>query len=277
MTINTFDEYIAAVKHKYEHEKSGIYAGYFLNPRPAQLRDLCLMISDKGLSKVDEETFQIFFNPKTGDSLRKGIEKFDVEKFRPFRNFMNGKSEKINQKSLEVIAVMVDFRPRPLKNFIHRDQPIAEKEETKMEGDLSDIRGDEPPVAKKKKKNLVVVLSIALGFLFVGYIVKNEVFPAKKCLQWSSDHYEEVICDGSLPGAHIIPQKSNPLLLNLRKVEVHDTTRFFINGKPLIWYSKQGGEYEFFNAPGQHPITQKPLLPITRHIIIEHILTKKTP
>ena len=67
---NTFDDYILAVKSKYEVEKNSHYSDFLLKPSPAQIRELCLLIYDKGLSNKDNEVFELFFKIKSYFPLR---------------------------------------------------------------------------------------------------------------------------------------------------------------------------------------------------------------
>ena len=77
--VNTFDDYIVAVRSKYEVEKNKIYSDFLLKPSPAQMRELCLLIHDKGLSNKDKEVFELFFRTKPDSTLRKAIENSDLE------------------------------------------------------------------------------------------------------------------------------------------------------------------------------------------------------
>ena len=47
----TFEEYKSAIREKYVLEKREDVSGILLNPTPAQLRNLCLMIFENGLNK----------------------------------------------------------------------------------------------------------------------------------------------------------------------------------------------------------------------------------
>lgn len=279
----TSDDYTAAIRRKYESEKQDKYSSFLLNPSPAQLRNLCLIVFDQGLSKADEGTFSIFFQTRQGDSLRKCIEKVDVEKFRTFRNFLFGKNEKINPSSLEVIAVLLDMNPRPLSNFLNSNMileapPTNKKPEKERTNEFAGNEVDEPeapPKLKADRKRIIIPI-VLIGLLFIAYIVKKEVFPAKECMQWNVDHYEEVVCEGNQLGfANINPiVESDEDLLDFKKLEVDSNTVFFKEGQPIVWYIKREGKCEFFNRPGLHPISGKPLMPITKYMIEKHVLSK---
>ena len=62
MKTNTIEEYIKAVKAKYEEAKTGEHSSFLLNPSPAELKILCLLLFDNGISKQDQEIAAIFFD-----------------------------------------------------------------------------------------------------------------------------------------------------------------------------------------------------------------------
>jgi len=70
MKTNTIEEYIKAVKAKYEEAKTGEYSSFLMNPSPAELKILCLLLFDNGISKQDQEIVDVFFIDK--DGVRRG-------------------------------------------------------------------------------------------------------------------------------------------------------------------------------------------------------------
>lgn len=86
-------------------------------------------------------------------------------------------------------------------------------------------------------------------------------------MRWEKDHFEQVSCTGSR-----YEEPLNPVRLeNFKKLLVSDTTSFFRNGEPRVWYDKSNGKLEFFSAPGIHPENGKTLKPITRYMIKKYI------
>ena len=68
----------------------------------------------------------------------------------------------------------------------------------------------------------------------------------------------------------IIPIDEN--IMKLNKLDSNEKLNFFKNHKPVVWYCKQDGVVELFNAPGFHPETGKPLKPITKYMIKKYNL-----
>jgi len=111
---------------------------------------------------------------------------------------------------------------------------------------------------------LSLVLIIAFYNIYNSY--KNE-----NCVRWEQNHYVKINCDNE----QAIP---NPIDINIEKfskVNVSDSTIFFMNNKPVIWYGKSNkGELEFFNSRGIHPATGKELKPITAYIVNKYVYKK---
>jgi hypothetical protein len=124
------------------------------------------------------------------------------------------------------------------------------------------------------KKKAVIILTVFLSLFFMGYAVKNLIFPKKECMKWEGDHYEAVDCKNEKVGIGNLTSVAvlNEDLLSLKKIEVNTNSIFFKKGKPIVWYGKSfEGNYEYFNQPGLHPETEKTLKPISEYIIKKYI------
>ncbi|WP_300100633.1 hypothetical protein [Flavobacterium sp.] len=292
MNKNTIDDYKKAVKAKYEEAKTRKFSEFLLKPSPAELKNLCLLLFDLGISKLDQEILDRFFELNDKSSKQKQIENFDVDKLKPISNFLRGKTEATRIVNLDFIAVLVDFNPRPYRKFILRNnekltekltEVIAINEIVNKEGRIEVEDKKEIVIFEQfKKKSVAKKLAFAVIPLFVfgaaGYGVKNIFFRDKNCMVWVKNHYEAVEYDKVKDTAEVCPFNQG-LLDNFKKISVCDTTTFFKNGaidNPLVWYGKSPNkkEYEYFNQPGLHPETGKTLKPITKYIIEKHILKK---
>lgn len=279
----TFEGFVTAVKQQYEVSKNGRYSGFLLNPSPAQLRNLCLLLLENKLSKIDEAIFRVFFQVPEGAVLRKAIENFDVEKFRAVGNFLRGRSEKTNAVSLNLISVLVDYQPRPFNKYmitnLHSDVAVVSKRKEDFQGietsfyGLFESKGNSGvrsiSIRQFSRIGIVAVLSLASV-----YVINQAFFPEKQCMQWQKDHYEKVDCNvvnqGMAAINEIVPLDEREI--NLKKIEVNKETQFFKNGKPLVWYSKIKGKLYYFNSCGINPETGKPLKPITEYMINKYVM-----
>lgn len=284
MNKNTVEDYKKLVKAKYEEAKTAEFSGFLTMPSPAELKKLCLVLFDKGINKPDREILDMFFEFNDKTSKRKQIEYFDVDKLRPISNFLKGKTETTRIINLDLIAVFVNFNPRPYKNFMS-----GNKEEL-TDGFVINEFSNREGVAKEDKKEveifeafkkgsiskkITLALSSVLVFSLMGYGFMSIFFPNKDCLVWVKNHYEAVEYDKVKDVVQVSPYNQT-LLDNFKKITVCDTTTFFRNGNydiPQVWYGKSPNkeQYEYFNQPGLHPVTGKTLKPITKYIIEKYI------
>jgi len=178
----TFDDYSKAVKLQYEQVKNDLHSEHLINPSPAQLRNLCMVLYKHGLSKSDDASFRKFFNAREDDNLEKVIEQFGPNKFKAIQNFLIGDDAKTNKlENLNLIAVLIDFNPRPLSLFLKQykeiekpiiDVPQAGTPQVDIDppkvpnGDIppkgTEVKTDEPDTPSKvnlvpaKKKGIVL-------------------------------------------------------------------------------------------------------------------------
>ena len=76
-------DYPKAIKNKLKEACYGEFSSYLLDPKLTSLRTICEIIVDRELSKADENTFRLFFNVAKEDDLKKGIQKFDIDRLKP--------------------------------------------------------------------------------------------------------------------------------------------------------------------------------------------------
>lgn len=280
--VSTFDDYILAVRSKYEVEKNKIYSDFLLKPSPAQMRELCLLIHDKGLLNKDKEVFELFFRTKPDATLRKAIENIDVEKLKKICNFLNGKSQSTSPNSLNLIAILVDFELRPFGHFLNSDlkqDSVEIKSLVKSNDTIEPVYQETEPQKIESNKNFKKKITIGflglIGLTSIGYTAKNIIHPELQCMQWQKNHYKVVDCDGEnqqgfLKQHDVIPFDEHQS--KLIKIEVSDTTTFSKNGKSLYWYCKVDGKPEFFNSHGFHPETGKALKPVSNYIVKKYVI-----
>ena len=275
MAITTND-YLKAIKGRYEIEKGKTYGAFLTDPSPAKLRDYCLLLLDAGMSAVDQKQMALFFKPKPEETLHKCIAGIDTEKLKPIKDFMNGKTQQTNSVNLELIAILVHYQPRPYQKFLN-SRTI---EDVAPENDADDFdfpkvgQSNVIPVAteNKPKRRMIMIALIVIAFFSVGYVAKDFCFPTKGCMQWQENHYAVVDCEvkGLLSISPVVALDED--LLEFRKVELRKGMVFFKYKKPLYYYYKVSPDsVEFFNAPGLHPITNEPLKKITRHMIGKYV------
>ena len=205
---------------------------------------------------------------------------------RPYAQFIklgekSGSAQPPSVHTLEEISIDTEKREEerkpPIQVLAIPDDAKANTLSTEPQVNLKDNALDTPgkkELLVEKKTNRIWEKSkkyIAISLLVITTAIVAQVLNRQpKCLTWSNDHYELVDCEGDYP---IVPYREK--LLEFKKITVSDTTTFFKNGQPIVWYSKQNNDFAFFNAAGENPITGKELRPISRYIIENHIRKNK--
>ncbi|REG90495.1 hypothetical protein [Flavobacterium aquicola] len=289
MSKITFDDYKKAIKTQYEKKKAEDDTGILKNPSPAQLRNLCLIFFDKSLSNNDKTTMKLFFNVKEEESLRRAIENCEISRFRPIRSFLLGGINSENKARIEMAAIIVGLTPRPYEKFCQNTGVIEIVDENFSENELEEVgvvpKKNIEVVTKKEgiitdkggDKKIMTIAIVLISLFFTGYMAKNIFFPTKQCMQWQANHYEAVDCLNNQLGIgqlNLIVPVDEPTM-KLKKLDSKAEQVFFINDKPVVWYSKENGKIELFNQYGLHPESGKPLRPITNYIIEKYQLRSK--
>ncbi|KQO25100.1 hypothetical protein ASF10_08000 [Flavobacterium sp. Leaf82] len=116
MNNNTLEKYKRAIRLKYEIEKEGEYFDYLYSPSRGKLRDFCWLIFENNATQDDLNVFRNLFSIDF-DHTKKNKFKEQKDKFRPIETFFKGETDPSNIDAINLAAVMVDFQPRPFKNF----------------------------------------------------------------------------------------------------------------------------------------------------------------
>ena len=287
MSTITFEDYKLAIKAAYVENRETEPTGILLNPTPAQVRNLCLLLLENSLSPSDKNVFKMFFNTKEQESIRTSIEYFDIGKFKPIISFLKSEKDSDHVARIELAAVLVDYNPRPYAKYLQNEKKLAEDSALIMSTmnkpgnkQINKNIGENPLLVNSRyilNKQIVMAITLLISLFFVGYTVKGMFFANKQCMQWRENHFEQVDCSSDQLGigqlTTIVPFDED--LIHLKKIEVTTKSVFFKYGKAVVWYSKNEGKVEIFNSPGFHPESGKPLKPITKYIIKKYKLEVK--
>lgn len=292
MMKNTLEDYKTAVKWKYEIEKTGSSSSFLLNPSRAKLRNLCAQLFLHNTNADDLKSFSAFFQfdyiPNCSNKLKE-----QTDKFRPIETFFKGETDLTDMEAVNIAAVLVDFHPRPFGKFSKQEafkiepttnspsastgQPSFTEVTTKTDEEFGNgvhmVHHQVPLQSKKfdfsKKRVLLPLMIVVTSIRGFGYFFTTK----KACMQWQNDRYVEVTCETKAVGLvdiySIVPAKEE--MLHFRKIQVCDTTTFFRQNKPIVWYSKCNKQLEYFNGSGFNPENGKALKPITQYMIDTHI------
>lgn len=285
----THKDYTEQIRSKIPLARDNDKTGFLTKPSPAQLRNYCLHLMQSGLSESDKLIFKSFFGvPKNEENLSLYINQIDIDKFRPIQNFLEEKIINPTSLVIEMTAILIDFENRPYANF--QKQNLDEKtidyknntitivnETFQIENTANTSENNDNVINKFKRKILVATLTLSTTIIaFLGFNFFKNSSIKTNCMQWQSDHYEVVDCNKDEKMGFIgnNPKEIyNEELFKLRKIEVDENTTFFVDNKAVVFYIKvNDSTLEFYNAGGFHPISGKPLKPITKYIIKKYIL-----
>lgn len=299
MVKNYLEEYKEAVKSQYEIEKNGNHSAFFIKLTRTNLRKLCVEIFKNNNNLDDLKSFSSFFgfdfDPTNTYKLKREAE---TNKFRAIEKFFKGETDLTDVEGVNIAAILVNFKNRPYLKYSklcdqNQDKLNIENIETKSETleptemavALKQSEEEEnkleipsintvPPKINTKNKFYKRYLLITLILMMLSFSIYKITTAHKDCMEWKNDRYIEVDSNtgtnDSINQGTKIPYDES--LLKIRKITPVDTTTYFKNGKATIWYCKDSeGNLELFNAPGYHPITNKPLRPITDYIIEKYI------
>jgi|GEM_PF-2580939 len=267
----TSADYIKAVISAYEQRKMTMHEGLLIAPSPAALRDLCLAIYISGMPPEDERVFRTFFRLNDSEDIKKGIQKVDTERFRAVINFMKGASMSTDTKNLNLIAILVDFEERPLNRFLNDGKEVVTTvREKKRDSVLFTPDGNQVPEKRRKTALWIGICAIAA----TGIAALSMSGNGGKCMIWEGHSYKAVDCEDAAQSESIAEALKDGQF-EINEINVGPNTTFFTNGKPIVWYLRKDGRYEFFDHPGHHPIEiHKELKPISRTIAMQVVAGK---
>lgn len=112
------EQYRADIWQFYQNKKnSGELSLNLKHPTAAKLRNECLLLFRKGLDKSDYRMLRSFLErPDNEEIYESAIRRFDPDKFKPLNNFLK-KDTNTDEKNIELLAWLIDFRPRPYSNY----------------------------------------------------------------------------------------------------------------------------------------------------------------
>lgn len=276
----TVETYKQEILTHYKRGKGGELSGYLVEPTPALVKQACIARYSLKTSKEDLKCLKQFFKLKDGDDVILAIEKTEVSKFKPAVNFFKEEVKNPNHSNLELIAWLINFKPRPLYSYIQTENLDPNKE-------FQDVKAKESRVSttdslnstkdnkvNKRSALIVVLLICALGSA-IYFFSQEPNSQTKKCMVWVKTEYQIIECTTNLQPeyeADILPFDAHKFK-NFKKINVTISTGFFdeVTNKPLVWYAKNNEEIEYFSGPGLHPTTGKTLRAITPYIINKYV------
>ena len=275
---DALEEYKKAIRVKFEVEKGKEYSSFLIVPSRAQLRKLCLVRFRNNTKKDDLKCFELFLGFEFS-TVNKNKLQSATDKFRPIENFLKGETDMSDPEAINMAAILVDYNPRPFNKFakLVSNEIVEQELDDEVQNINRLITNDEKPVfvknnaivAASSKGNLKKKFGVGLLLTFGLFGAKNMIFKEKQCMQWKEDHYELVDCQSKQVGfanTKII-KPYDAIEFERKELTVCDTTTFFNDKKPVVWYSKKDNVVQFFNMDGENPENDAELKRVSKHIV----------
>lgn len=125
--MEPFKKFQNAVKKSYKEKEQLDKLPDLLNPpSPANLRDYSIQRLSN-ISIEDLTFFKSYFNPRNQfDDIENAIREIDIDKLRPLQNFLNGTTATASEINTKLLAILIDFHPRPYNRKDWTDDVIPE-------------------------------------------------------------------------------------------------------------------------------------------------------
>jgi hypothetical protein len=110
-----FSDYKVQVVDFYKkNRENGSLPLNLINPTPAKLKNESLLVFHSRGSKGDIGIIRQFFGPREDEGgYLKAIKTIDTDKFKPLVNFLKEQTQDTEDKNIELLAWLLDFKPRP--------------------------------------------------------------------------------------------------------------------------------------------------------------------
>lgn len=277
--MSDFDQFQQEVINAY-HEKKELHALSELgNPSPTRLMKYCLSLLYRGKLDEDKQTLNKIFNPlNKHQDLESGIKEFGADGFKSLQNFMMGRTSRPREEIVKLLAVLIDFQPRPYEIWVRRKNDDNEEKETGNSGQKEENEAEDGASVTtmdasaergwSKLKKPVLYGFIAFSGMLGAYQIADNF--DRECMYWEGERYVPIACDEKVEYTEIIPI-DRKLVRNFRKIMQPDTLTLKSVGK--VWYGKPTVDsVEFYTMGGGYPRDrQKTLKPATEYIIKKYV------
>src|SRR5690606_1966887 len=222
--------------------------------RSSLRRDAQQVLADR-YDQKDDEVIRQFFDPQNQyANHEERIARFDLDGFRSLVSFLEGRTQRPDERVVKILAWLIDFEPRPYaewRKMRDGDRRMMDDSGADTAEDLtvsgSEI-GGEPQ--KKSKLTWYLVGAVLLAGLATYFVINQPQCLDKQCMYWASDRYVAVCCEERLPGVSIVAIRPYELE-HFRRITQPDALT--VQHADKVWYSKIDNTVEFFTAPAtQH-------------------------
>jgi hypothetical protein len=253
MDLNTFEQYKEAVISAYKQKKSdNTLSRNLVNHTPANLKNECVNELPTKYSEDDRETFKALFGKaESKEEYFQKVRLSDPDIFRPLNNFLRGNTDQTHSRNIELLAWLINFKPRPFYPAKLIDPPVV-------------IGPDKKTWSKMKT---IVLSSVIIACLVIVYILVKP-----RAMYWNGDEFKTVALYQNFEGRFIV-ELDTFRLAHQRKIR--DYSKITRNSIGKVHYSRINNIYTFYTIGGENPDdTTRRLRPLSEVIWNKHVLHK---
>ncbi|WP_447641420.1 MULTISPECIES: hypothetical protein [Chitinophagaceae] len=124
-----FIDYQKLVVQDYEKKRAANQLPLNLSqPTPAKLKEASLIVCEKRYRREDGRILGDFFGEGNDkEATLKAIKKFEPDKFKQLRKFLNDSNLKTSEKNIELLAWLIDFEKRPFEHGKNYEEERSEE------------------------------------------------------------------------------------------------------------------------------------------------------
>lgn len=259
---------------------------------PGGLKSESVKICEDRFDSKDGIILDSFFGKKENAfAYRQAIQNSNGGVFKPLINLLKKRSIKTSLKNVNLLAWLIDFRPRPyhpnlIITNINEDQTNINQDKqpdsslSPTATNAAEFEADpvlpasllKKPLAQNKKlmiAGVLLIIVVLTSYLVINYQTSPEITGHEGCMFWHSDHYQPIDCSRKFLHSQLYPI-DHKLVDGFKRITLPDTLTMRSLGK--IWYAKFRGRVEFYTQGGAHPVdTNKRLLPVSDHILKKYV------
>ncbi|NLR81127.1 hypothetical protein [Chitinophaga eiseniae] len=178
-----FIDYQRLIMQAYEQQQANNTLPHgLMHLTPGNLKEECVKKCTREVSRRDQKVIRDFCGDLSeSKSCQVILQRCDTDKFRPLVNYLRGKSDKTDEKNIELLAWLLDFPGRPWEIW----KTISNGDGTKKVPMLDNTSetGETPVRVPDIKDNPPVVET--------GKPVENPIIPEKPTIQTLMDNRQE--------------------------------------------------------------------------------------
>jgi hypothetical protein len=293
MNVELFPDYKERVLEDYRSKKeAGSLSIRLIHPAPAKLKTESKAVCTSRYQKKDDRTLNDFFGQEVDqEAYLKAIGRCHPDKFKPLVKFLRGETETTNDKNIELLAWLIDFKDRPYKMKYVPDLPeesiprvpelpglvpiasgsvVFSPEQNEEKRPPSQVIYSQRLPSVKTRRTTIIIVVILFALFGIGvYWINKPIRGPQGCMYWAGDHYQQILCTQSLGDTLLVPLDTGKLMHFKRITNLNTIVHASVGS---VWYANISGNIELFTSDGFHPIYQKiRLKPLSDYIIKKYI------